>query len=117
MNLINVLGLCTGVVGGDGIPNAIGGLINMGFMLLQVFVPIILIIWGMMDFAKAVMAQDAENIKKGQKTFIQRLIAAVVVFLIVTIVQLVINILGSVGGTDAQTAWSCAQQLINNKAD
>ena len=83
--------------------------------MIKIVVPILLIIWGMLDFAKSVVAQDEEKTKAGQKVFMKRLIAAAVCFLIVTIVQLVINIVGSVGGegNESGNAWSCAKDLIN----
>ena len=117
MNLVNVLAnYCTGVMEG-GIPEGIGNVVHLIVIAIQVVVPILLIIWGMIDFAKAVIGQDEEKIKAGQKTFIKRLIAALVVFLIVTIVQLAINLAASVGGTgnDANSAWNCASSLINGQ--
>ena len=99
MNLVNVLAnYCTGVIEG-GIPEGIGNVVHLIVIAIQVVVPILLIIWGMIDFAKAIIGQDEDKIKAGQKTFIKRLIAALVVFLIVTIVQLAINLAASVGGT------------------
>jgi hypothetical protein len=116
MNLVNVLAdYCSGSIGsGITIPEAIGNLINLGFKLLQIAVPILLIFWGMLDFAKAVIGQNDEDIKKKQGVFIKRLIAAVVVFLIVTIVQLVIGIVSNIGGdtNEAGNAWTCAHDLI-----
>ena len=121
MNLVNVLNYCTDIInagGGTdaGIPTAIGGLIHLGFMIIQVVVPILLILWGMMDFMKGVMSSDEDKIKAGQKKFIQRLIAAVICFLVVTIVQLVINVVGSVtNDNNVNSVWSCASDLINGK--
>ncbi len=122
MNLVNMLAnaepYCQGVAGMDnGIPAGIGNVVHLIVVAIQVVVPILLIIWGMIDFAKAIIGQDEDKIKAGQKTFIKRLIAAVVVFLIVTIVQLAINLAASIGGdgNDAQTAWDCASELISGK--
>lgn len=122
MNLVNMLvneaDYCVNFAGMDGgIPAGIGNVVHLIVVAIQVVVPILLIIWGMIDFAKAIVGQDEEKIKAGQKTFIKRLIAAVVVFLIVTIVQLAINLAASIGGqgNDAQSAWECASELINGK--
>ena len=117
MNLVNALDFCQGVIGNQGIPEGIGRAIHMIVVAIQVVVPILLIIWGMIDFAKAIIGQDEDKIKAGQKTFIKRLIAAVVVFLIVTIVQLAITLAASVGGegNDAGTVWGCAKSLINGQ--
>ena len=112
MNLVNVLAgdiPCGDIM----VPGAISQLIRSGIFIIQVVVPILLILWGMLDFAKGVMGSDEDKIKEGQKKFIQRLIAAVIVFLVVVIVQLVITTVGSVAGDDAGNAWSCASRLIS----
>ena len=124
MNLVNVLAetgtnYCTGAggIGTEGIPAGIGNVVHLIVIAIQVVVPILLIIWGMLDFAKAIIGQDEDKIKAGQKTFIKRLIAAVIVFLIVTIVQLAINLAASVAGTEnnAGSVWTCAKELISGK--
>ena len=60
-------------------------------LIIQVVVPILLVVWGMLDLAKAVMAQKEDEIKKGQQTFIKRLIAAAIVFFVIAVVKLVVN--------------------------
>ena len=115
MNLVNVLDYCTSQLNGSGIPDAVGNLIHMAVLIIQIVVPILLILWGMLDFAKGVMGQDEDKIKAGQKKFIQRLIAAIFVFLIVVVVRLVITVVGNLGGNDANTAWQCADQLISGQ--
>ena len=106
---------CDGVE--SGIPEGIGNVVHLVVVAIQVVVPILLIIWGMIDFTKAIIGQDEDKIKAGQKTFIKRLIAAVVVFLIVTIVQLAINLAASVGGNEnnSGSAWTCAKELITGE--
>lgn len=117
MDLVNVLDYCSNLVKG-GIPDAIGNVVHLFFIIIQIVAPILLVLWGAMDFVKGVVGQDEDKIKAGQKKFIQRLIAAVIVFLIVTIVQLVINVVGSVGGegNDSNDVWECAKDLINGKS-
>lgn len=121
MNLVNTLEYCQGVIGDQGIPNGIGNAVHMIVVAIQVVVPILLIIWGMIDFAKAIIGQDEDKIKAGQKLFIKRLIAAILVFLIVTIVQLLINVAASVAegdgsGTDVNSVWTCAKSLISGQS-
>jgi len=57
--------------------------------IIKIVVPILLIIFGMIDFLKSVTASKEDEIKKGRQTFISRLIAAVIVFFVIQIVQLV----------------------------
>lgn len=99
------------------IPGPIAGVVGMIVFLIQVVVPILLIIWGMIDFAKSVIGGDEDKIKAGQKVFIRRVIAAIIVFLVITITQLTLNLVSKVGGTgnEANSAWNCAKALINAK--
>jgi len=115
MDLFNVLDYCTAQ--GFNIPLPIGNLIHMAVLAFQIVVPILLIIWGMLDFAKAVIAQKEDDIKAGQSKFMKRLIAALIVFLVVTIVQLAINIVGNLQANSDQSgsAWTCAKALINGQ--
>ena len=68
-----------------GLPNFTSGLYN----IVKLLVPIILIVMGMIDFTGAVMASEEKKMKDSQKKFINRLIAAIVVFLIMAVVQFV----------------------------
>lgn len=80
---------------------------------IQVVVPIVLIVWGMMDLAKAVMAQKEDEIKKGQQTFIKRLIAAAIVFFVVAVVKLVINFVS----TDSEDILACVDCFISGSCE
>ena len=65
------------------------------YLLIEVVVPIALIILGMLDLMKAVSAHKEDEIKKGQQTFIKRLIAAAIVFFSLAIVKLAVGIVKS----------------------
>ena len=115
LDLINVLATdissaCTQV------PAGVKNVTSLIIMVVQIVVPILLIIWGMIDFTKAVIGQNEDKIKEAQKVFIKRLIAAAVVFLTVTIVKLLINLVGTVGAENAQDSGSltnCIDEFIN----
>ena len=82
-------------------------------LLIKVAIPIVLVIFGMIDLGKGVIASKEDEIKKGQSTFIKRLIAAAVVFFMVAIVQLVTDII------DRQSSgefWACANRIMNGTA-
>ena len=110
MNLVNFLVSCPTAGGSIEIPDSIANLIKTIIFIIQVVVPILLVLWGMLDFAKGVIGQDEDKIKAGQKKFIQRLIAAAIVFLIVTVVQIVITTVGNISGDTG--VWQCASQII-----
>lgn len=81
--------ICGGPAGLD----AVFGIIGYVVLGIKVAVPILLILFGMLDFAQAVMTQKDDQIKKAQKGLISKLIAAVAVFLIITIVTFLMGII------------------------
>ena len=83
------------------IPDVVFNIVHYVILIIQIIVPILLIIWGMLDFAKGLTKGKAEDIKAGQKTFISRLIIAVVVFLVVTVTSLVIQLVAKVSGSES----------------
>lgn len=80
--------------------------VSMIITIIKIVVPILLIIFGMMDLAKAVMAQKEDEIKKGQQTFIKRIIAAVIVFFVITIVQMIISFVSN-NNDDITSCFNC----------
>ncbi len=68
---------------------------NLAVNAIKVVVPILLIIFGMLDLAKAVMSNDEKEMKGAQGKFIKRAIYAVIVFFIVAVVQLVFSTLNN----------------------
>ena len=87
--------------------------------LVKVIVPIILIVFGMIDLAKAVMANDDKIMKEAQTKLIKRIVYAVVIFFVVAIVQFVFSTLGDVdqGGetADKSDISQCINCFVNNK--
>lgn len=55
----------------------------------RIIVPILVILLGSLDFAKAVIAQKEDEMKKAQSTFIKRLIIGVAFFFIPSIVDVI----------------------------
>ena len=80
--------------------------------LIQIGIPIVLILLGMIDLGKAVIASKEDEIKKAQGMPIKILIYAVAVFFVTTIVVLVFGIFVSSGASndiegtqDWRTCW------------
>ena len=87
-------------------------IISTIIMIIKIAVPILLIIFGMLDLGKAVIASKEDEIKKGQQTFIKRAIAAVIVFFVIQIVQIIVRF---VSGND-QSVVQCFNCFINGTA-
>lgn len=73
-------------------------LIKFGIIpIIQIGVPILLILYGMFDLSKAVIASKEDEIKNATKLLTKRAIYAVAVFLVVTLVTAVFGLLSSTG--------------------
>ena len=59
---------------------------------IKIIVPIVLIIFGIVEMLKAATANDEKVMKEAQGKLIKRIIYAVLIFFIVAIVQLVFNV-------------------------
>ncbi|MBO5095522.1 MAG: hypothetical protein J6B98_01440 [Bacilli bacterium] len=93
--------------------SSIPRVISLMITLIKVVVPVLLIVFGMLDLGKAVMANKEDEIKKGQQTFVKRLIAAVLVFLSIFLSQLIIGLVAPRTDTDNESMWSCVDCLIS----
>ena len=90
-------------------------LVSTAVDLIKIVVPILLVVFGMLDLGKAVMAQKEDEIKKGQQTFVKRLIAAVIVFLVVFVVEIVLGLVAPRDSND--NIWGCFDCLVNDECD
>ena len=96
------------------IPNLLPTVISTIYLILQILVPVLLVIFGSIDFVKAIIAQKDDEIKKGQQTFIKRLIAGILTFFVFVFVKIII----SFAADDEKTKiLDCASCLINNNED
>ena len=85
-------------------------LIGIGIMIIKVVIPILLIIFGMLDMGKAVTSGKDDEIKKQAMAFLRRAIAAVVVFFVPTIVGLILSAANS-NGNGATDFCNCLVHL------
>ena len=79
--------------------------------IIQFAAPFALIIWGSLDFFKALIAGDEKEMKAKRKPFIQRLVAAVIILILPWIVNLVITTFTS--NTDFKNCWKKAANFKN----
>lgn len=94
----------------DSIPTQITNLTSMAYLIIKIAIPLLLIVFGMLDFGKAVIAGEEKEIKEKQKIFIKRLFAAVMVFLILSIVQLLLTIVVDAGEKDS--IFGCISKIL-----
>ena len=82
------------------IPNFVSTIVT----IIKIVIPIILIVLGLIDLGKATIAQ---------MTFVKRIIAAVLVFFVVAIVQLVFGLLNRSSNDSGNAVNSCIDCFIN----
>lgn len=73
--------------------------------VIKIIIPIGLILFGLIDLGKAVIAGKEDEMKKAQGALMKRIIYGVAVFLIV---QIVIFATGLVGAESWQECWNAA---------
>lgn len=88
----------------------------VGYFLLvfKIVIPLLIIIFGMVDLGKAVIASDDKAVSKAAKSLLMRVIAGVVMFLIPTLIGLVFNLVGGFSSTEAAEDYKICSQCITN---
>lgn len=83
--------------------------------ILYVLVLLALIVFGMLDFAKAMISDKGDN-SVAVKTFMKRLANTVIVFLVIPIVMFILGIVNS--GVDSNsTVSTCTDVIVNGLLD
>ena len=83
---------CNDIFGKKDDEESLAYLINKVLGYVRIIVPILIIVLGMIDLAKAVIASKEDEMRKAQKTFVKRLIIGVVVFFIPVLVNLLMSL-------------------------
>lgn len=96
LNLVNVLDC--GIEIDPIVPAFTSGVVT----ILKILIPIILIAFGMIDLARAVMTNDDKVMKEAQTKLIKRIIYAVIIFFVVAIVQFVFGLLAKASKESTQ---------------
>ena len=83
---------------------------------VKIIVPLLLIVYGMIDLAKAVMSNDEKTMKEAQGKLVKRFIYALIIFFIVALVQLVFGMLAkaSSGEINKNDIVSCINCFMSN---
>lgn len=84
---------CNSLLGSDFI-NKISKYVN----IIRIAVPIILIVFGILDFVKAFFADNQDKMKEAQKKFLLRIVIAILFFLLPLFIKLILTI--------ANKAWN-----------
>ncbi len=86
--------------------------VGWGLTIIKIAIPIIIIIYGMLDFGKAVTAEKPEEIKASGKRLLYRAVAGIIVFFVPTIVLWLFDTLVSLNST-GEGFKNCKECLLN----
>lgn len=81
---------CGGI---NDIPKPLPSFVRALVTTIKILVPLILIVMGIIDFLKAVISADEKTMNHSPISFIKRLIAAILVFFVISIVQFLFNLI------------------------
>lgn len=99
---------CSIIGNGVKIDVKIANTVHTIVLIIQIVVPILLVVFGMMDLVKAVIAGKEDEIKKSQMTFVKRLIAGALVFFVFVIVKMLVSFVA-----DDDGIMNCANCFLN----
>ena len=103
---------CNATLGDAGVPVQVVELVGLIYSAIKILVPVILIIVGMIDMAKAVTSKDEKEIKTAQTLLVRKAVTAVLVFLILSLVAMIFKIV-SRDDDDKDSIWDCIASLLN----
>ena len=96
--------VCGNIDSEYGIPSGVAKFTRAVYSTVKILVPIIIIILGMLDFAKAVMANADKDMKEYKNKFMRRLIAGVLIFFVLSVVNFAFR---QIGTTDSDSMLGC----------
>lgn len=97
------------------IPSKIPKLTSEVFTIIEIAIPILLVIMGTLDMFKGITASKEDEIAKGRKMFVKRLITAALVFFLFIITKSVVSLIDNKTSYDNIT--SCMNCFISNDCD
>lgn len=83
--------------------------------VFKIVIPIVIIIFGMIDLGKAVVASKDDEIKKSVKSLVMRAIAGVIIFFIPTLVGAIFSLVGEFrDNAEYKNEYNVCSQCISN---
>lgn len=96
----------------DLLPCQITNFVAQLITLIKIAVPILIIIYGMLDLGKSIVASKEEDIKKHRGIFLKRLLTGAAVFFIAVIAEFMVTIVNP-NSADAQ----CIKKILSSNVN
>ena len=85
--------------------------------IVKIVIPLLIIVYGMVDFGKAVISSDDKAINKATNSLIRRIVAGIAVFFIPTIILAMFNIIGITNDIENTSRYSACTKCILNASE
>ena len=92
-------------------------IIGSALLVFKIVIPIILIIWGMLDLGRAVVAAKDDEIKKATKSLAMRAVSAVAIFFLPTIVGIVMGLVSNFAASGAKEDFDTCRKCMTSPND
>ena len=92
-------------------------IIGYALLVFKIVIPIILIILGMLDLGKAVIAAKDDEIKKATKSLAMRAVSAVAIFFLPTIVGIVMGLVSNFAASGAKEDFDTCRACVTSPND
>ncbi len=89
-------------------------LVGYALLIFKIVVPIILIGLGALDLGKAVVGSKDDDVKKAVGTLVRRAIAAIIIFLLPTIIGLIMQFVGNWKNSDMEKDYNYCKECITS---
>jgi O-antigen/teichoic acid export membrane protein len=86
--------------------------VGYALTIFKIAIPLIIIIFGMMDFGKAVVSEKDEDVKKQAVKLLRRAIAGIIIFFIPTLVIWIFETVNDYS-SEAQDFNTCKECLLH----
>ena len=100
----------------EDVPAMLPRVIHLIYLFIEILVPVLLALFGTIDFVKAVVSGKDDDIKKHQQMFVKRLIISIFIFFTFAFAKLIVSF-GVDGKDNSNNIISCASCLINNDSE
>ena len=76
----------------EGMPVSVPRVINIVYLVIQISVPVILVVMGMITLMKSITSSKEDEIKKAQLAFVKKLITGAIVFFVFVIMKVIVSV-------------------------
>lgn len=91
MDLVNIMvSLCESLAG-----KRLFSFAGIFFNIIKIIIPVIIIVMGSIDFVKAIISGNDDEMKKSEKNFFKRLIIGVAIFFVFSLVSFLMGLINN----------------------